>query len=298
MNSPGAQLCTFNAIILRVLIPFCVSLTVNSETSENLSTFNTTSDSTYDSTNLSDCPQGFRQSAVANVCIANELASLVVSNLSRDGKCEKNYEQIIGTLFCTEKKHFVSARETTYLIAGKFESYCPENHSRPQDSDICLDIKLSLIKQDQMLKLINPDGGGTSVPPDEAVGLFAAPPIECEPGFIKPPGFHFCIANNLALVAEPQEEDFEIPRGECPLNWSRKIDGGFCLPDYNLHICGRDFNCEQMPGDNFRISKEPLSCPEGYLKKQVNIPSFDTSNPDNFTTIPAYACVPPDKFDH
>lgn len=242
-----------------------------------------------------DCPQGFNQSGILNVCVAENLSLNVVTEISIDNACLRNYEKLTGTRFCILKNYFFSADQDFYLIGGEYSGYCPENYSRPPESDICVEKSLSLIDLDGELKLIAPSGG-TGVPPDEATGLFAAPPIECEPGFIKPPGFHFCIANTLANTAKPEQYEFQIPVGRCPDNWSRKTDGGFCLPENYLHVCGSDFPCKIEPGDSFRILREPVSCNEGYIYQQTNIPTNDHSATGSFAIIPVYACVPPDKF--
>lgn len=247
------------------------------------------------STRAFDCPQDFNQSGVLNVCVAENLSLNVVTEISTDNRCQRNYEKMLGTVFCTQKNHFLSANDAVFLIGGEFEDYCPENYSRPPESNICVAKKLSLIERAGELKLVAPSGG-TSVPPDEATGLFAAPPVECEPGFIKPPGFHFCIANTLANNAEPAQYEFEIPIGKCPDNWSRKTAGGFCLPENYLHVCGIDFSCKVEPGDSFRILKEPVNCPEGFIYHQTNVPTNDHSAAGSFAMIPVYACVPPDKF--
>lgn len=242
-----------------------------------------------------DCPQGYNHSGILNVCVAENLSLNVVSELSTDNRCQRSFEKLTGTRFCTRKNHFFSASEKLYFIGGEYKNYCPENYSRPPESDICVEKSLSLIEFNGELKLVAPSGGAI-VPPDEAVGLSALPPKECEPGFIKPPGFHFCISNNLANIAEPKLYEFEIPVGSCPDNWSRKIDDGFCLPENYLHICGADFPCKVEVGDSFRILREPLSCPEGFIYQQINIPTRSHSAVDSFAIIPVYACVPPDKF--
>jgi hypothetical protein len=242
-----------------------------------------------------DCPHGFNRSGILNVCVAENLSLNVVAELSSNNRCQRNFEKVLGTKFCTQKNHFLSANEDFYLIAGEFNAYCPENYSRPPNMDICVEKQLSLIELNGELKLIAPNGG-TTVPPDEAEGLFAAPPIKCQPGFIKPPGFHFCVANTLANTAEPDQHEFVLPVGACPNNWARKIDDGFCLPENYLHVCGIDFPCKAEPGDSFRILREPVSCPEGFIYHQTDVPTNDHAATDNFAMIPVYACVPPDKF--
>ncbi|MCW8879825.1 MAG: hypothetical protein OQJ89_14185 [Kangiellaceae bacterium] len=263
---------------------------------EESHTFETTKTIDEANSSATDCPRGFNHSGILNVCVAEDLTLNVVTELSSDNRCLRNYEKMVGTKFCTQKNHFLSANKSFYLIGGEFGSYCPENYSRPPESDICVEKRLSLIELHSELALVAPTDG-TGVPPDEATGLFAAPPLECDPGFIKPPGFHFCIANTLASNAEPEQYEFEIPVGKCPANWSRKIVDGFCLPENYLHVCGIDFPCKVEPGDSFRILKEPLSCPEGFTYQHINIPTHDHSTVGSFTLLPVYACVPPDKFD-
>ena len=247
------------------------------------------------SATVTECPRGFNHSGIQNICVAEDLSLNIVTELASDNRCLSRYEKMIGTQFCLKKNHYLSANKDFYLVGGVFNNYCPENYSRPPESDICVQIELSLIELNHELKLMAPTDG-TGVPPDEATGLFAAPPVECEPGFVKPPGFHFCIAINIANHAEPAQYEFDIPVGECPKNWSRKTTNGFCLPENYLQVCGIEFPCNFEPGDSFRISKVPVACPNGFLYKQVYIPTHTHSSKGGFTSIPAYACVPPDKF--
>jgi len=284
-----------------LILPFlfntsaAVELYSKDDTSTSASKELASSESRSDTTTASTCPTGFYHSGIQNVCVEEDLSSNVVISLSSSNECQRGFEKIIGTNFCLQNYHFLSANSEFYLVEGSFNDFCPEYYSKPPATKICVQKRLSLIELDGELKLTSPNDG-TGVPPDEATGLFAAPPIECEPGFIKPPGFHFCIANTLATNAEPNQHEFVIPVGECPLNWSREIEGGFCLPENYLHICGTDFPCKEEAGDTFRILKEPLSCPEGFIYQQANIPTYNTSRTQDFAVIPVYACVPPDKF--
>ena len=295
MNQRNNRLQTFSKLVcglfvtLPLLPPLLSSVSASTSTGDNSLSFVTSNNRTD-----TRCPDNYYHSGIDNVCIVDSLNVEVVNVLPTNKQCQTGYEKIIGTQFCTMKNHFVTADQYSYLVAGAFGEFCPENFSRPPESQLCLDKRLSLIEEENELKLVAPTGD-SEIPPDEAVGLFAAPPIDCEPGFIKPPGFHFCIANSIAANAEPKQFEFDIPIGRCPENWARKKTNGFCLPVFNLHICGKELPCQNLPGDSFVISSRPLDCPEGYLQKQTNVPSYDRFNIEDFTIIPTYACVPPDK---
>ncbi|MCO7225494.1 hypothetical protein [Pleionea sp. CnH1-48] len=259
-----------------------------------------------------DCPEGFRWLSSFNLCLADHLTTLAIYPLASSGECPRYYNEVTGIqTFCIRDQLSLDIQEKRYFIDGHFEDYCREGFTRPPGLVVCVAKKLALIVgREGVVELINPidllkekrkahylSESFETKTKEASSQFFIAKAALCPPGFIKPPGVHFCVANSLALSEKPGPTGIPVPDVECPEFWSKKNEEAFCSPMFSLKVCGSDIPCDSQLGDSFRLEPGIIECPGLQQGIQTNIPTYNPFNVSEFTTVPVYACAPPDKID-
>lgn len=255
------------------------------------------------------CPDGFKKAPLPNVCIALTLPGYVVEPLSMNNTCSNELTHLPGVPFCMATNVSLNIVNAQYLVAGPINKICPENFSRAPYSSICIANHLSLALVDHVLTLLAPTlncpeayeqlpGARTCTAIIDNTKPYPLPSLfepECAPGFIKPPGEHFCLSFALALsTSSTVNYGITPPPGACPAFWEKRKTGGFCIPEYSLISCGATtFPCTQQPGDHFSVVKGFVCCPDNPSTTLGRIPAFDQHSALNFISKPIVMCGPP-----
>lgn len=250
------------------------------------------------------CDPGFIPYATLRACVADNLPQNVISALPHTGHCGAGRSHLPGTPFCLEKNTALSIKNNLFFIRGYYEKECPQDTQREPWSRICTSNALALEMNEGELHMIAPrevcpngslDADLNKCKSYPAMGdvLFAIAGPQCPPGFIKPPGVHFCVSNKIAFNGNGGHQELPVPSGPCPVYFDKRTRGGFCVPDYYLKQCSQEDSCGNH--DNvlaFEASTIPLRCPRGHDLMQVNVPANTSEIRGTISTVPMFACGP------